>query len=127
MGVEDRIGFYLLPRSKAKLSTPSPKYSQSRFPPIDADQSTEASLSSRSDRSTGKNHSRIRKREERKQNSLIKDIPNLELRRPSDKLLPQRPRTRTNRLSKTPEVLFESTPLYSPKDQTESIPTVKVK
>ena len=63
---------------------------------------------------------------------LDSDISNIEPKNTSEKLLPQRPRTRTNRLSKTPAVLFESTPLYSPKDPTENsqvlhIPSINVK
>ena len=126
MGVGDRVGFYLLPRSKAKSSTSSSKCSQSRFPSIDTEQSTKESLSTRSDRSTGRRVSRIRTREDRKQNSLVKDISNIEPKNTSEKLLPQRPRTRTNRLSKTPAVLFESTPLYSPKDPTEKSPVLHI-
>ena len=135
MGVGDRVGFYLLPRSKAKSSPPSSTCSQSRFPPIDTDQptkSTGSSLSTRSERATGQRFSRIRTREERKQPSLVKDIPNEELINTYKELLPQRTRTRTNQLFKTPEVLFESTPLYSPKDPTENsqvlhIPSINVK
>ena len=119
MGVGDRVGFYLLPGSKAKSSTPSSTFSQSRFPTIDTGQSTEESASERYDRSTSRRVGRIRIREERKQPSPKERI---EQRSPSENLLTQRPRTRINRLSKedskSSEVLFDSTPLYLPSDPT---------
>ena len=116
MGVGDRVGFYLLPRSRARSSTPSSTCSQSRFPPIDTKQSSEEFAS------TSGRVGRIRTREEKKQPSPVEDIQNIEQRSTTENLLPQRPRTRINRLSKedskSPEVLFDSTPLYLPSDPT---------
>ena len=112
----DRVGFYLLPRYKTECSTPSSAGRKQRIAG-ETEQSSETYLPSSVGRSQQGRLSSRRNREGRKQ-------PNLEGEKHQNNSFKRTlPRSSSKRLSnnhsKTPEVLFDSTPLYLPKDLKE--------